>query len=276
MKPCFPEKSSMSPAYIDAHSHLHGKEFDQDRELVFLRMKEKGVATITVGTDLEESKRALALAEESPLVWAAVGQHPVDRLDEVFDEKKYRQLLSSSRVVAIGECGLDYYRTSLEARDKERARQHDLFRRQIELSLSLGKPLMLHCRPSKGTMDAYEETLEILTEYKQDGLLGNVHFFVGSSGIAEQFLKLNFTFSFTGVITFTSEYDSTLKNLPKEAVLAETDAPYVAPVPFRGTRNEPPLVEKVVECIAMLRGEDIDTTRLQLVENTKRVFGLPS
>lgn len=265
----------MQLRYIDAHSHLHGKEFDQDRELVLLRMKEKGVATITVGTDLEESKRALALAEESSLVWAALGQHPVDRPEEVFDEKIYRQLLSSPRVVAVGECGLDYYRTSPEAREKEKTRQHDLFRRHIELSLSVGKPLMLHCRPSKGTMDAYEETLEILAEYKQDGLLGNVHFFVGTGGIAEQFLKLDFTFSFTGVITFASDYDSTLKSLPRGAILAETDAPYAAPVPFRGTRNEPPLVEKVAERIAMLRGEDLAATCLQLVENTKRVFKLP-
>lgn len=266
------------PRFVDLHSHLHDSAFDADRAEVLFRMREAGVATITIGTDLRESEKAVQLAEAEPDVWATVGIHPVDNRNEEWDEERFRELAAHPRVVAIGECGLDFFRLEDARRDGRIAdmdaeidRQRTLFERQIDVAQELGKPLMIHGRPSRGTMDAYEDMLHML---RAGDVRGNIHFFVGDVDIARRFLDLGFTFSLTGVLTFTSQYDEVVQFIPLERLHAETDAPYVAPVPYRGKRNEPTYVREVYSALARIRGEDPEATRAQLARNAETFIGL--
>ena len=268
----------MSTTYFDIHSHLNDPRFDPDMDEVLLRMREAEVATIAVGTDKEMSERAIALAEKHPDVWATIGQHPTDTHDEIFDGTWYREKVKQEKVVAIGECGLDYYwPTNPDSRkdfgdvDIEKRRQRELFAEQIALAEETGLPLMIHGRPTPKTMDAYEDILEMLLGR---GVKGNVHFFVGDTTIAKQFLDLGFTMSFTGVLTFTHDYDETVRYIPLDMMHAETDAPYVAPVPHRGKRNEPGFVIEVIKAIAQIRGEDEEKVREVLAGNAHQLFGL--
>jgi len=187
---------------------------------------------------------------------------------EDFEIAYYRDLGTDENVVAIGECGFDYYRVDKETK----ARQEEAFIGQIELANELNKALMLHIRPSDGTVDAYEDALSVLRQHAR--VLGNVHFFAGTYDVAKKFWDMGFTTSFTGVITFASQYDEVVRQAPLDMLHAETDAPYVTPKPHRGTRNEPSHVHLVYERIAELRGEDPEMVRQQLLENAKRVFGI--
>lgn len=262
--------------YFDAHSHIHEKEFDADRSEMLGRMREAGVSTITVGTHLDSSRKAVELADKEPDVWATVGLHPTDTREK-FDEEDYRKLVENKKVVAIGECGLDYYWIDEGETEIEKGRQMQLFVRQINLAAECNKPLMLHGRPSKGTMDAYEDMLVFLEPTKKiwgQNLRGNIHFFVGSKEIAERFLNLGFTMSFTGVITFTHDYDEVIKYIPLESILSETDCPYVTPVPYRGKRNEPTYVIEAVKAISRIKNLPLGTVSESLFANTYRVFGL--
>ncbi len=246
------------------------------------RMREVGVASIVVGTDKLMSQRAIALAEENSDIWATIGLHPTDNTDEVFDASAYRTMAEHPRVVAIGECGLDYYRLESERAkgnianmDAEVDRQQQLFVEHMELAASVNKPLMIHGRPEAGSMDAYEDILYILQNgIKTHGnkVSGNVHFFVGNPDIARQFLDLGFTMSFTGVVTFSHDYDEVLRYIPLASIMAETDAPYVAPKSMRGRRNEPTFVIETIKTIASIRSEDVDMVSEALLQNAKRVF----
>lgn len=264
--------------FIDIHSHIHDKAFDGDRDAVLAEMKERGFFTITVGTDSIESRKAIECAEKYDNVWATVGMHPVDNRKEEFDKETYRTLLMHPKVVALGECGLDYFHIkNFEGnKDAEVDRQQRLFVEQIELAAECDKPLMLHGRPDEG-MDAYEDMLRILTSANAKHgakVRGNAHFFVGTPDIARQFNELGFTISFSGVITFAAMYEEIVRTLPLEMVHAETDSPYATPSPHRGKRNTPLYVEHVYEKIAELKGIDTEAVRLQLLENAQRTFGL--
>lgn len=264
----------MSQRFIDVHSHVAFPVYDQDREGVLKRMREVEVSTISVGVDLASSKSAVALAEKETDVFATIGLHPNNAPDEGFDEKAFRSLLRSKKVVGIGECGLDYFRRD-GGDEVERARQKNQFEIQVYFAIAHNKPLMIHCRPSKGTMDAYRDLLVILKGYKKESgstLRGNVHFFVGNREVAHEFLELGFTFSFTGVITFARDYDEVIRYLPKESILTETDCPYVAPHPHRGERNEPSLVTYVVDELTRIRGANRNEDPNIFAENAKRVF----
>ncbi len=150
-------------------------------------------------------------------------------------------------------------------------------KKHIELAVAVNKTLIIHCRPSKGTQDAYHDLIEILQEAKEEHpkLHGDIHFFVGTLQEAEEFSKLDFTVSFTAVITFARDYDEVIRALPLKDILVETDAPYVAPAARRGERNDPLAVVDVVGRIAEIRGEDPETVRAALLANAKRVFALP-
>jgi TatD DNase family protein len=258
--------------YFDAHSHIHGKEFDADRDEVLARMRAAGVSTITVGTYLESSRQAVALAESEPDVWATVGLHPTDT-DESFDEKEFRELAEHKKVVGIGECGSDYF---WEKDEQKRKIQRENFARQVGLSLAVDKPLMIHGRPSKGSMDAYEDLLNVISDFRfpVSKSPGNVHFFVGNKEIAKRFLDMGFTMSFTGVITFARDYDEIIRYFPIESILSETDCPYVSPVPYRGKRNEPAYVTEVVKAISGIKKLPAEVVAESLFTNTRRVFGL--
>lgn len=261
--------------FFDSHSHLNDARFDVDIDEVLLRMREAGVSTTVVGTDRKMSERAVALAEKHPDVWATVGCHPTDNHLEVFSEDAYLQMAQHPRVVGIGECGLDYYWPGTDGwksgEEVEKKRQHELFAKQIAIAKATGKPLMIHGRPTKGSMDAYED---ILAQLRGTDVRGNIHFFVGDTKMAKQFLDIGFTMSFTGVLTFTHDYDEVVRYLPIESILSETDAPYVAPTPHRGKRNEPAFVVEVVRTIAKIRGESEGVVASTLLTNTKKVFSL--
>ncbi len=270
--------------YFDIHSHLESSRFDNDREEVISRMQDEGVFTICVGTDLENSKKVVALAETYENIFACIGLHPTDT-NEDFREEDYSSLVKNSKVVAIGECGLEFSgkggimqnEHGKDAEDDERLfeeekqRQIDIFKKQIDFAVKYDKPLMIHCR------DAHFETLNILNEKKKeygDKLRGNVHFFSGDVAIAKSYLSLGFTMSFTGVITFASEYDEVIKFIPLDKMMSETDAPFVAPVPYRGKRCEPLYVKEVVKRIAEIKDLDEEVVKKAMVENAVRFFDL--
>ncbi len=276
-------------SFFDIHSHLHDKAFKPDLEEVISEMKKNGFGTITVGTGLKESKDALALADAHTNIFATIGLHPGDNPLEVYDEEAYEKLARHEKVVAVGECGLDYYYIeTFFAKEREqkgitwneneeKERQKKVFQKQIDLAINVGKPLMLHGRPTKGSMDAYEDMLDMLEKSKKihgDKLKGNAHFFAGDIDIAKRFIDIDFTVSFPGVITFSHDYDDVVRYVPLHMIHAETDSPYATPAPYRGKRNTPLLVQEIVAKIAILRQEPFEEVRLKLLENAKRVFGV--
>ena len=257
--------------YIDIHSHLHFKDFDSDRHDVLNMMKEEGIATIAIGTDYEESQKAIKLAEENENIYATIGFHPADHSTDIFDYDKFLELARHKKVVAIGECGLDYFHHT-----KSKDEQVRLFKDHIRIAEEIDKPLMLHVRPKEG-MDAYNEAIDILKEEKKKSggkLKGNFHFFVGDLETVKKVLDLGFTVSFSGVITFVKDYIDVVKFVPLDMIHAETDSPYVAPVPFRGKRNSPLYVKSIVEKIANIKGLDIEEVKAQLIKNAKRDFDI--
>ena len=287
--------------YFDAHTHTNFVAYDDDREAVIKRARDAGVAMNVVGTQKDTSASAIALAEKHDNVFATIGLHPVHTSKsyhdveelgpsfaeatkgkgekegftsrgEIFDLNTYETMGKNPRVIAIGECGLDYYR----AEEKTKKVQQEAFIGQIELANRLDKPLMLHIRnplrQSGSEASAYEDALEVIQAHAK--VRGNVHFFAGDWAIAKKFLDLGFTLSFTGVVTFTHDYDEVVRNAPLDMLLSETDAPYVSPVPYRGKRNEPAHVRETVRAITRLRGEDETLVAQMLFSNACRVFHL--
>ena len=256
--------------YIDIHSHLNFPDYEKDFDEVIQRLRDTKTATIVVGTDLASSKKAVDLAEKYEMIYACIGLHPADNTEEIFNEEEFEKLVAHKKVVAIGECGLDYGREK-DATEETKNRQKKDFEKQIDFAVKYNKPLMLHVR------NAHEDALDILTEMKKqfgENLRGNSHFFSGNKEIAQRYLDLGFTVSFTGVITFTHDYDEVLKFVPLDKLMSETDSPFVAPVPYRRTRNEPSYVSEVVKKIAEIRGEDFETVKKTLCNNAVDFFGI--
>jgi TatD DNase family protein len=286
--------------YIDIHSHLGFEDYGQDFKAVVNRMKESGVGTIAIGADLATSIEAVKVATENENIWACIGMHPTHtcspenfHLGESFAEVEFEKLVSNPKVVAIGECGLDYYRLeetcpivnnsdcSTTGVERIKAKQKADFIKQINFALKYNKALMLHIRDGEVKGEAFNDAYEILSKYVDLGqglalsqLKGNVHFFTGKLEMAKKFIDLGFTISFTGLITYVQDFNKIIKAVPLTSLQAETDAPYVSPVPYRGQRNEPSYVTHVYQKIAEIRGEDPEVVRLQLLENARRVFRL--
>ena len=278
----------MQPKYIDIHSHVNLNAFKDDRDEVIRRALDNDTWVINVGTQIDTSRNAVELANKyTEGVYAIVGLHPVhtsvsyhDEQElgeggkefasrgEIFDKDLYRQLLENPKVVGIGECGLDYYHCD----ENTIAKQKEAFIAQIELANEFGKPLMLHIRNNKEDKihNAYLEALEILKEHAK--VKGDVHFFVGSLEVAQAYVDFGFTLSFTGVITFTHDYDEVIKNTPLDMIMSETDAPYVTPVPNRGKRNEPFYVKEIVKKIAEIKNLPEAVVSDAIIANAKRVF----
>ncbi len=259
--------------YIDIHSHLNLEPLKADHDGVIARMRENNVSTVTIGVDYETSKEAVEIAEKYDFIWAGIGLHPTDNTSENFDISKYEKLAQNSKVVCIGECGLDYFRG---ADENTKEKQKEIFKRHIELAIKVGKPLMIHARPAKGSMDAYEDALDILENYKKENnsLSGNFHFFVGDVAIAIRALAIGFTMSFDGPITFTTDYDEVIKFIPIESIMTETDAPFAAPAPYRGKTCEPYMVCEVVKKIAEIKNLSVDDASEKIYLNAKRVFNI--
>lgn len=259
--------------YIDTHSHLYFPDFDADRDAVLSRMRTEQVVTIAVGTSLETSKKAVALSEAHPtqVLGATIGVHPT-RADELFEVGEYETLLTRGVVLGIGECGFDYFRNPKE---EAYQKQKIVFEAQIECALTHNLPLMLHVRPSKKTNDAHDDALAILQSYARtygERVRGTAHFFTGSLESARAYWDLGFCTSFPGVITFAPETHEVVRSAPEALILSETDAPYAAPVPFRGGRAEPTHVVHVVQKIADIRNESVEDVCTYLYANAERVF----
>ena len=267
--------------YFDAHTHANFAAYGEDRDAVIERARDASVAMNVVGTQFDTSRSAVELAKKYDDVYATIGLHPIHTAKsyhdekeigeggkeftsrgEIFDKERYRSLAKNEKVIAIGECGLDYYRIDESTKEV----QMRAFIEQIELAGEIKKPLMLHIR------NAYADALEVLRAHA--GVRGDVHFFAGDWEVAKKFLELGFTLSFTGVITFARDYDEVIRNTPLDMLLSETDAPYVTPVPYRGKRNEPSYVPLIVQKIAEIRGEDTERVAAALMENARRVFGI--
>lgn len=262
----------MTMRYVDTHSHLHFPQYDADREAVLARMREREVGTIVVGTSYKTSEQAALLADMHEDIWATIGVHPTDT-DETFDASEYAKFLSPN-VVGVGECGLDYFRG---ARSGLKPKQEQIFEAQIAFAVEHDLPMMLHVRPSADSEDAHEDALAMLANWQRregDKVRGNAHFFTGSPETARKYWGMGFTTAFPGVITFAKELEEVVREAPLDMILSETDAPYAAPVPYRGKRNEPAYVIEVVHAIAAIRNEPEERVERVLVENAKRVFGL--
>lgn len=260
--------------YADVHCHIQFEQYKEDDAALIDRMRQEEVAGIVVGVDLDSSQKAIAIAEKHNHLYASVGLHP-NREGDGFDNDAYQKLATHPKVVAIGECGLDYFRPS-EVNDAVKEKQKTLLRKHIELAAALGKPLIIHSRPSAGTQDAYQDLIEILREAKghHSHLCGDIHFFVGGITEAQALIGLGFTLSFTAVITFARDYDEVIKTIPLESILSETDAPYVAPASRRGERNDPLSVIEVVSKIAEIRGENQEKVAQVVAKNAERLFGI--
>ncbi len=276
--------------YIDIHSHVNFSAFAEDRDEVIKRALENDTIVINVGTQLNTSRKAVEMTREYPEgVYAIIGLHPIHTgasyhdakelgeggkeftsRGEIFDKEKYRELLADPKTLGVGECGLDYYRCD----DDSIAKQKEAFIAQIELANEFNKPIMLHIRnnPEDKTENAYFEALDILKKYSK--VKGDVHFFAGGVQEAKAFIAFGFTLSFTGVITFTHDYDEVIKNTPLDMIMTETDSPYVTPVPHRGKRNEPVYVREVVKKIAEIKGLPEPEVAEAILNNAKRVFSI--
>jgi TatD DNase family protein len=222
----------------------------------------------------DSKKIRVALAEKYENVWATIGLHPDDVNNDTKFSAEFSELAKHPKVVGIGECGLDYFRPTVIDEETKKI-QTKIFEEQIELSLEVDKPLMLHIRPSKGSQDAYLDGLEILDGYAKkygDKLRGNAHFFAGNLETLKRFLTIGFTVSFTGVLTFTHDYDDLVRYVPLDMIMSETDAPYVAPVPHRGKRNSPLFVPEITSAISRIRSDSLDLVQKILVENAMRSF----
>ncbi|MFA5838776.1 MAG: TatD family hydrolase [Candidatus Paceibacterota bacterium] len=266
--------------YFDIHSHLNFPDFDKDREDVIKKMIDEKIGTICVGADLKTSKECVELANKHENIWATIGVHPNDNKED-FDEENFQELLRGStsneglslskvsKVVGIGECGLDYFRIKGEP-ENEKKRQKNLFEKQIQFAINNDLPLMIHSR------DAYDDILDILNSYKKENpnLKGNIHFFVGDKNIAKKFFDIDFAISFSGVITFTNDYNETIEYAPIEKIMPDSDSPFVAPAPFRGKRNEPIYIKEIVKKIAEIKKLDIEVTKKQMVRNAVNTFKL--
>ena len=281
--------------FFDAHTHVQFAAFDADRDDVIRRARDAGVRFINAGTERTTSRAAVDLARAHEGVFAAVGLHPThtgpsfadadelggdDSQGEIFDAAYYRELAHDPKTVAIGECGLDFFYMSEGAdRVAEVRRQTDAFLAQIALAAEVRKPLVIHCRA------AFPELIGILKEHRAalsaPPVPGVVHFFTGTIEDARQLLELGFSFTFGGAVTFpprkgraAGDYDELIGFLPPDRILSETDAPYVAPVPCRGKRNEPAYVIHVAQRLAALKGLSGEEMALQIRQNAERIFGI--
>ena len=280
---------------IDTHAHLDYPDFQQDFGSVLERAAAAGVTRIvTIGTSIESSRRAVALAEKYPMIYAAIGVHPTSVLEAEEDVvTPLRELAKSPRVVAIGETGLDYHRLPGKELDKEftakllrvmqselssdiegairdgayKSAQAALFQQQLDLACELGLNVIIHQR------DAWDDTLDLLRPYSGK-LRGVFHCFGGTFAQAGQVLELGHMISFTGIVTFKNAplvHEDAAKVAP-EKYMVETDCPYLAPVPYRGKRCEPAYTRIVAETVARLRNQTLEEVAAQTTRNAEEFF----
>ncbi len=276
---------SISPFLFDVHTHTQFAAFREDQDAVIRRALDAGVWMVNVGTQQDTSAVAVETAHRYERgVYAAVGLHPIHTTKshhdtqelggdgaftsrgEAFDYGYYETLAQDPKVVAIGECGLDYYRLTEDTKIKQRV----VFEQQIALAHEVKKPLMIHCR------NAFTDLIAILQAPSSQFQVppGIIHFFTGTVDDAKALLDLGFSFSFGGVITFARDYDEVIRYIPIERIVLETDAPYITPAPYRGKRNEPAYVAEVAKKLAEIKMLPYETAAQQTTENARKIFSI--
>jgi len=279
--------------FIDTHSHVNFKDFKEDADEVIRRALDNDTWMILVGSEYKTSNRALHYANKYQRgVYAAVGLHPThlengkvengengepifyERFEE-FDYGSYEKLAKFEKVVAIGEIGLDYYhldpKTDIQAAKKK---QQEVFLKQLILARELDLPVIIHCR------QAHDDLYELLANFKRDygqnipsgQPWGVVHCFSGDEDLAWKYFRLGLMISFTGLITFSKQWDDLVRKVPLDKIMIETDSPYMTPEPYRGQRNEPLLVQYVAKRIAEIRGLKIEKVADITFNNAKKLF----
>jgi len=253
---------------VDSHCHLDDRRFDADREAVIARARQAGVEcmlAIGSGDGPPDLEAAVRLAERYPALYATVGVHPHDAAKATQETwSRLESLLRHPKVVALGEIGLDYHYNFSPPEI-----QREVFIRQLELARVWRKPIIIHTR------EAWPDTLQLLaTRWKPGGLAAVMHCFSGGSEQARQCLDMGFYLSFAGVVTFPKAMAvaEAGRLTPSDRLLIETDAPYLAPVPLRGRRNEPAFVVHIARRLAELRGQSLETVAAATTENFRRLF----
>lgn len=255
---------------FDSHCHPQFPQYGKDRDEMIKRARKAGVFMICVGTDLETSKQAIELAQKTEGMWASVGLHPNDNLGEYFDSLIYQNMLKEDKVVAMGEIGLDYYRTTKESDKKF---QRERFEKQLDVACRADIPIIIHSRDAgKGSVKIVHGDLLSILKKNLPGRLGVAHSFTGTKDEAKKYLELGFYLGFNGIVTFTRQYDEVVKYAPLEKMLLETDAPYLTPEPYRGQRNEPVYVIEVAKKIAKIKNEPLEKIINQTTQNCKKLF----
>lgn len=256
---------------IDSHCHLYFPEFDQDRNEVIKRARETGVSfLVQVGASLEDSRKAVELANQYDDMVASVGMHPhcIKNADVDADVAKLKKLaLENKKVKAIGECGLDFGKTG-EIGDEEKKAQIALFEAQIALAQELNLPLIIHCR------NAHRETAQMIQDARSKINNIIIHCFTGNWDDAKRYLDFGCFISFSGIVTFkkAEAIQEAAAKIPLDRLLVETDAPYLAPEPNRGKRNEPAFIKNIIQSIADLRGASFDDIEKATDQNAGKIF----
>jgi len=254
-----------APELFDTHAHLHFPDFDDDRDAVLARARAAGVRRmVTIGTDAETTRAALAVAEAESDVWATAGVHPHDAAEsDEAAQAEVERLAADPRVVAIGEIGLDFFRNLSPREAQER-----VLRRFVGLARRLGKPVVVHCR------DAHDATLAILSEERVAEVGGIMHCFSGDVGIARRCLDLGLLISLAGPVTYPNAraLPDVARFVPPDRLVVETDCPFLPPQGYRGKRNEPAHLAITAARVAELRGEPLAELAARTTDNARRLF----
>jgi len=249
---------------IDTHCHPQFPQYDADRVEVVERTFSRGIGMVCVGTNLDMSVAAIELASRYEGLYASVGLHPNDELDELYDEREYEKLAAHPKVVAVGEVGLDYYRTpSPEHRSTQRTR----FISHLAMARRLSLPVIIHCR------EAHDDMATILAR-EGEGMKAVIHSFNGSVAQARTYVEGGFYLGLNAIITYASAYEEMLKFVPLDRMVLETDSPYLAPAPYRGKRNEPIYIEGVGNYIASKRGITGEELFLVTTQNARMLLSI--
>jgi TatD DNase family protein len=253
---------------IDSHAHLDMKEFEKDREEVLFRALNGGIThIITIGIDLPSSLKALELANRYDFVFSSIGYHPHNSHDVDSSKlKELSKLVSEPKIVAWGEIGLDFYRHHSPPN-----KQIEVFQKQLEMAIHFDLPVIIHNR------EAHRATLKILKKIEHARHKGVIHCFSGDYDLAMEFIEMGYYISIPGTVTYKNAHQvqDVASRVPLDHILLETDAPYLAPVPKRGKRNEPLFVHYTAQKIALLKNMDFQEVALQTSENVRELFSLP-
>ncbi|HWC18419.1 MAG TPA: TatD family hydrolase [Terriglobales bacterium] len=261
---------------VDSHAHLEGPRFDQDRAEMLERARAAGVLSILAigsGTGPGTLDCAISIADQHDWIYASIGIHPHEaRLATESDYSELESLTGHRRVIGFGEIGLDYYYDH-----SPREVQQQVFVRQLEIARAAKLPIIIHCRPSDHSENAWDDTLALIREHwSSSGLGGVFHCFTGEQKHASAALDMGFMISFAGNVTFPKAENirSVARVVPEDRILIETDSPFLAPIPYRGKRNEPAFVVKTAEKIADLRGKTAEEMGSLTAQNFFRFFQL--